>query len=70
MNEREHDLVVYGATGFVGELTAAHRAEHAPAGARIALAGRSVTKLEATRRRKCSRDGHCLARAVWAALRG
>ncbi len=51
VNEREHDLVVYGATGFVGELTAAYLAEHAPAGVHIALAGRSVTKLEAMRRR-------------------
>ena len=28
---RTYDLVLYGATGFVGELTAAHLAEHAPA---------------------------------------
>lgn len=45
----EHDLVVYGATGYVGALTAAYLAEHAPAGARIGLAGRSLAKLEATR---------------------
>ncbi|WP_300007824.1 saccharopine dehydrogenase NADP-binding domain-containing protein [Pseudonocardia sp.] len=49
--DRPHDLVVYGATGFVGELTAAYLAEHAPAGVRIALAGRSATKLEAVRAR-------------------
>lgn len=49
--EREHDLVVYGATGFVGALTAAHLAEHAPAGVRIALAGRSRDKLAAARDR-------------------
>jgi short subunit dehydrogenase-like uncharacterized protein len=47
--EREHDVVVYGATGFVGALTAAHLAEHAPAGSRIALAGRSREKLAAVR---------------------
>jgi len=48
---REFDVVVYGATGFVGELTARYLAEKAPDGTRIALAGRSETKLAATRRR-------------------
>jgi short subunit dehydrogenase-like uncharacterized protein len=47
---REHDVVVYGATGFVGRLSAAYLAASAPAGARIALAGRSREKLERTRR--------------------
>ena len=46
---REFDVVVFGATGFVGELIALYLAEHAPAGARIALAGRSEAKLEQTR---------------------
>src|SRR4051794_28843850 len=44
---RELDVVVYGASGFVGVLVARHLAEHAPAGARIALAGRSAAKLAA-----------------------
>src|SRR3954465_12793078 len=48
---RTHDLVVYGATGFVGRLTAAYLAEHAPDGARIALAGRSRERLEEVRNR-------------------
>lgn len=47
---REHDIVVYGATGFVGRLTAAYLAEHAPSSTRIALAGRSRSKLESARR--------------------
>jgi short subunit dehydrogenase-like uncharacterized protein len=47
--DRDHDLVVYGATGFVGKLTAAYLAEAAPEGTRIALAGRSREKLERTR---------------------
>ncbi|MGL5858956.1 MAG: hypothetical protein ACRC35_11250 [Angustibacter sp.] len=34
-DQREFDVVLYGASGFVGRLTAAHLAEHAPAGARI-----------------------------------
>jgi short subunit dehydrogenase-like uncharacterized protein len=42
---REHDLVVLGATGFVGALVAAHLAEHAPPGTRVALAGRSRERL-------------------------
>ena len=46
---RDHDVVIYGATGFVGVLTAAYLAEHAPPDVRIALGGRSRSKLEATR---------------------
>ncbi|WP_211188720.1 saccharopine dehydrogenase family protein [Gordonia asplenii] len=46
---REFDVIVYGATGFVGELTARYLAEHAPADTKIALAGRSETKLAAIR---------------------
>ena len=46
---RTHDLVVYGATGFVGRLLAAYLAEHAPPGLRVALAGRSRARVEAVR---------------------
>ncbi|WP_353951594.1 saccharopine dehydrogenase NADP-binding domain-containing protein [Knoellia sp. S7-12] len=46
---REFDLVLVGATGFVGRLTAAHLAEHAPASVRIALAGRSESRLSDVR---------------------
>jgi short subunit dehydrogenase-like uncharacterized protein len=46
---REHDIVVYGATGFVGRLLAEYLAEHAPPGTRIALAGRSLRRLEQLR---------------------
>ena len=49
MPDRELDIVLYGATGFVGALTAAHLAQHAGPGVRIALAGRSRSKLEALR---------------------
>src|SRR6478735_6175908 len=49
MPERELDIVLYGATGFVGALTAAHLAAHAGPDVRIALAGRSRPKLEALR---------------------
>jgi len=47
--ERGLDVVVFGATGFVGRLTAEHLARHAPADARIGLAGRSLPKLTAVR---------------------
>ncbi|RVW04147.1 saccharopine dehydrogenase family protein [Rhodococcus xishaensis] len=51
MNSRSRDLdvVVYGATGFVGRLTAEYLAQHAPEGTRIGLAGRSVERLEQVR---------------------
>src|SRR5688500_8436482 len=45
---RDHDIVVYGATGFVGILTAQYLAGAAPAGTRMALGGRSREKLEQT----------------------
>ncbi|MEP6630786.1 MAG: saccharopine dehydrogenase NADP-binding domain-containing protein [Lapillicoccus sp.] len=46
---RAYDLVVLGATGFVGKLLAAYLAEHAPAHLRVALAGRSRERLDAVR---------------------
>ncbi|MFW0795355.1 saccharopine dehydrogenase NADP-binding domain-containing protein [Gordonia sp. CPCC 205515] len=49
--DREFDIIVYGATGFVGELTARYLADHAPTGTKVALGGRSETKLAATRKR-------------------
>lgn len=44
--DRDLDIVLVGATGFVGRLTAAHLRDHAPEGVRIALAARSRTKLD------------------------
>src|SRR3954467_10739228 len=48
MSNREFDIVVYGATGFVGKLTAQYLAS-AGGDARVALAGRSQDKLQAVR---------------------
>ena len=45
----DHDLVLFGATGFVGRLTAAYLAQAAAPGTRIALGGRSQERLEAVR---------------------
>ncbi|MBX7455617.1 saccharopine dehydrogenase NADP-binding domain-containing protein [Mycolicibacterium sp. 3033] len=47
-SDREHDIVLYGATGFVGKLTALYLAS-AAGDARIALAGRSADRLLAVR---------------------
>ena len=44
---REHEIVLFGATGFTGSLTARYLAEHAPAGLRWAVAGRDTTALSA-----------------------
>ncbi|MEK6806944.1 MAG: saccharopine dehydrogenase NADP-binding domain-containing protein [Pseudomonadota bacterium] len=46
---RSYDLVLFGATGFTGGLTAEYLARHAPANTRWALAGRSKSKLEQVR---------------------
>ncbi len=47
--QRSHDIVVFGATGFTGRLTAEYLAHHAPDGCRWALAGRNSGKLEQVR---------------------
>lgn len=57
--ERPYDVVLFGATGFVGELTAEYLAEHAPTGCRWALAGRSRGKLTALRDRLAARWPRC-----------
>ncbi|MDT7833608.1 saccharopine dehydrogenase family protein [Aquabacterium sp. OR-4] len=46
---RRYDLVLYGATGFVGRQAVAYLAAQAPAGLRWALAGRSAQRLQAVR---------------------
>jgi short subunit dehydrogenase-like uncharacterized protein len=49
--DRELDVVVLGATGFVGRLVARYLADHAPQGVRVGLAGRSAERLAAVRER-------------------
>ncbi|HZU61366.1 MAG TPA: saccharopine dehydrogenase NADP-binding domain-containing protein [Solirubrobacteraceae bacterium] len=49
MADRQYDIVVFGATGFTGALTAQYLASQADPGTRLALAGRNLTKLEALR---------------------
>ena len=50
-DDRDLDLVLFGATGFTGGLTAEYLAAHAPAGLRWAIAGRNPDKLESARGR-------------------
>ena len=50
MAERDYDVVVFGATGFTGALTAEYLAASSGAG-RWAIAGRSRSKLDAVRER-------------------
>ncbi|MFJ6658080.1 saccharopine dehydrogenase family protein [Streptomyces sp. NPDC091377] len=45
--DRAYDVVLFGATGFVGTLTAEHLAARAPKGLRWAVAGRSEQRLRA-----------------------
>jgi short subunit dehydrogenase-like uncharacterized protein len=48
-HNRELDIVLFGATGFTGGLTAAYLAHHGPDGLRWGLAGRNLAKLEQVR---------------------
>ncbi|XRQ13363.1 saccharopine dehydrogenase family protein [Actinomadura welshii] len=57
--DRRYDLVLFGATGFTGALTAEYLAEHAGAGTRWALAGRNRAKLEAVRDRLAALNPAC-----------
>src|SRR6516164_11100581 len=50
MTDHAYDLVVYGATGFVGRQTLAYVLKHNDAaGLRFAIAGRNRRKLDAVR---------------------
>lgn len=44
---RQYDIVLFGATGYTGQLTASYIAKHAPTDIKWAIAGRSASKLEA-----------------------
>lgn len=45
MSTRPFDIIVYGATGYSGELTAEHIAQNKRGNGRWAIAGRSLQKL-------------------------
>ena len=61
---RLYDLVLFGATGFTGGLTAEYLAQHAPATTRWALAGRNRAKLEAVRERLAALNPACAGLAL------
>ncbi|MEW2473613.1 saccharopine dehydrogenase NADP-binding domain-containing protein [Micromonospora gifhornensis] len=54
--ERAYDIVLFGATGFTGGLTADYLARHAPPGLRWAIAGRNPDKLATVRDRLAAVD--------------
>ncbi|MEU5944451.1 saccharopine dehydrogenase NADP-binding domain-containing protein [Micromonospora sp. NPDC047465] len=54
--QRAYDVVLFGATGFTGGLTAEYLARHVPPGLRWALAGRNPGKLAAVRDRLAAID--------------
>ncbi|MFG2244225.1 saccharopine dehydrogenase family protein [Spirillospora sp. NPDC048823] len=56
---RQYDVVLFGATGFTGALTAEYLAEHAGPGTRWALAGRNRAKLTAVRDRLVKLNPAC-----------
>jgi short subunit dehydrogenase-like uncharacterized protein len=58
-DERPLDIVLFGATGFTGGLTAEYLARHAPEGTRWALAGRSPDRLARVRERLAAIDPAC-----------
>ncbi|MGW5862773.1 saccharopine dehydrogenase family protein [Streptomyces sp. NPDC055239] len=57
--DRTYDIVLFGATGFVGVLTAEYLAAHAPDGLRWAIAGRDTGKLERLRERLADAHPAC-----------
>ena len=65
MSERDYDIVLFGATGFTGQLTAEYLARKAGSGTRGALAGRNMEKLKAVRSRLASINVAC---AEWPLL--
>ncbi len=68
MTKRAYDVVLFGATGFTGGLTAEYLAQHGPqkmlSGARFAIAGRSLAKLEVMRQQLASLNPACAAMAL------
>ncbi|MEU9618732.1 saccharopine dehydrogenase NADP-binding domain-containing protein [Streptomyces sp. NPDC048155] len=57
--QRPYDVVLFGATGFAGALTAEYLAARAPAGCRWSVAGRNRAKLEQLRERLTAIEPRC-----------
>ncbi|MGQ0529130.1 MAG: saccharopine dehydrogenase family protein [Panacagrimonas sp.] len=58
-NKRKYEVVLFGATGFTGQLTAQYLAEHGGDTLRWALVGRNLDKLEQVRARLAEAYPHC-----------
>lgn len=58
-NKRKYDIVLFGATGFTGQLTAQYLAAHGGERLNWALAGRNPTKLEALRHQLAELNPAC-----------
>jgi len=56
MATKTYDILVFGATGFTGQQTAHYLDRHAPAGMRLAIAGRNRAKLDELAGRLSRRD--------------
>jgi short subunit dehydrogenase-like uncharacterized protein len=67
MPDRPYDIVLFGATGFTGALTAEYLARHAPTTTRWALAGRNHDKLERVRMRLAEINPACADLSLLAA---
>jgi short subunit dehydrogenase-like uncharacterized protein len=67
MTDERHDLVLLGATGFTGGLTAEYLARHAGEATRWAIAGRSIAKLESVRARLAAVNPACSSLPLLAA---
>lgn len=66
---REFDLIVFGATGFTGGMTAEYLAQHAPRELRWAIAGRSLDKLDVVKARLLAIDPrHAAVKTVRASV--
>ncbi|MBX6420007.1 MAG: saccharopine dehydrogenase NADP-binding domain-containing protein [Nevskia sp.] len=65
--QRPYDLILFGATGYTGGLTAEYLAQHAPPETRWALAGRNRAKLEAVRARLAALNPACAGLELLAA---
>jgi len=58
---RTYDLVLFGATGFTGSLTAEYLARHGPRGMRWAIAGRDDARLQIIAERLSGQPSHAAA---------
>ncbi len=59
VNPRKFDIVLFGATGFTGQLTAEYLARHGGSSLRWALAGRNLDKLKVVRARLADASPAC-----------